>query len=340
MGIKNEKDHAVEEFIRTDREAFRAEATEALKNFTPDDRELAASLETEHTTADDVLRAWAQQIEPLHQDLEAQRDDTRFKKSLIKRFGFSDNEADRMIDYMIDERKHGLLDEVLGNLYPQVDGEPPYQRNYAYELLTGTDAEINDYFSRYIDFVQALDAAEKHDVLLCDPHGSWLERQRAAIQINKERQRLAQDEDERLEEIQRQLERLTNDQESLVGPIIAKNWNFITILDLRAKYQKHIDALSKTDSKNPTKRLRLFERVTQSFRDREAEKLAKAHHTHSLKATRKINEDVYDLLLEIFDLDNAKRNRLLMDIQRHTRLTQERDLILLIQRNREQFLQK
>lgn len=340
MGIKNEKDHATEEFIRTDREAFRAQATEALKRFDADDREHAASLETEHTSADDVLRAWTQQIEPLHQDLESQRDDTRFKKSLIKRFGFSDNEADRMVDYLIDERKHGLLDEVLSNLYPANDGEAPYQRNYAYELLTGPDAEINDFFSRYIDFVTALDAAEKYDILLCDPHGSWLERQRAAIQINKERQRLSQDEDERLEEIERQLERLTNDNESLVGPIVAKHWNFITILDLRAKYQKHVDALSATDSKNPTKRLRLFERVTQSFRDSEAEKLAKAHHTHSLKATRKINEEVYDLLLEIFDLDNTKRNRLLMDIQRHTRLTQERDLILLIQRNREQFLQK
>ena len=106
----------------------------------------------------------------------------------------------------------------------------------------------------------------------------------------------------------------------------------------RSKYQKHVDKLSKEDAKNPNKRLKLFERVTQSFRDREAEKLTKAHGTQSLKALRKINEDIYDLLLEIFDLDTTKRNRLLLDIQRHTRLTQERDLILLIQRNREQFL--
>jgi hypothetical protein len=340
MGIKKDQDHATEELIRTDREAFRAQATEALKQFGPEDRERAASLETDTVTADDVLRAWAQQIEPIHNDLESQRDDTRFKKSLIKRFGFTDSEADRMVDYLIDERKAGLLDEVLGNLYPAENGDVPYQRNYAYELLTSSDTELNDYFARYIDFVTALDAAEKYDVLLCDPHGSWLERQRAAIQINKERQRLAQDEDERLEEIHRQLQKLVGDPESLVGPIAAKHWNFITILDLRAKYQKHIDALSKADAKNPTKRLRLFERVTQSFRDREAEKLVHAHKTHSLKATRKINEDIYDLLLEIFDLDATHRNRLLMDIQRHTRLTQERDLILLIQRNREQFLAK
>lgn len=335
MGIN---DHATEEFIKTDREAFRAQATEALKRFTPEDRERAASLETRHTTTDDILRAWTEQVEPIHQDLEQKRDDSRFKKSLIKAIGFSDNDADKAVDYLVDERKESLLDEVLSNLYPTEDGEIPYQRNYAHEMLSQSDADINDFFSRYIDFIKAVDAAEQSGVLLCDPHSSWLERQKAAIQINKERQRLNKNEDARLQEIEHQLETLGNDSESLVGQIIAKNWNFITLLDLRSKYQKHVDALSKDDSKNPSKRLKLFERVTQSFRDRETERLAKANHSHSLKALRKINEEVYDLLLEIFDLDNTKRNRLLMDIQRHTRLSQERDLILLIQRNREQFL--
>jgi hypothetical protein len=335
MGIDN---HTSEEFIKTDREAFRAQATDALRQFLPDDRERAASLETDHTSADDVLRAWTEQIEPIHQDLEQRRSDVKFKKALIKALGFSDNNADHAVDYLIDERKQSLLDEVLGNLYPATDGEPPFQHTFAEELLSESDTLINDFFSRYIDFVRAIDMSEKFNVLLCDPHGSWLDRQRAAIQINKERQRTYQDEDARLNEIQHQLEKLTKDPESLVGEIVAKKWNFITILDLRAKYQKHVDALTKEELKNPNKRLKLFERVTQSFRDSEAEKLAKDHKTQSLRVLRSINEDVYDLLLEIFDLDNTKRNRLLLDIQRHTRLTQECDLILLIQRNREQFL--
>jgi hypothetical protein len=330
--------HTLEEFIKTDREAFRAEATDALRLFTPDDREIAAGLQTEHTTADDVLRAWSEQIEPIHIDLEQKRSDAPFKKMLIKTLGFSDGDADHAIDYLIDERKQLLLDEVLGNLYPIHNNEHPFQYSNALNLLSQSDADINDFFSRYIDFMQAINASEKHKVILCDPHSSWLERQRTAIQINKERQRTVQDEDARLEEIEHQLQKISQDPDSLVGKIISKEWNFITILDLRAKYQKHVDKLSKEDAKNPNKRLKLFERVTQSFRDREAEKLTKAHDTQSLKALRRINEDIYDLLLEVFDLDTTKRNRLLLDIQRHTRLSQERDLILLIQRNREQFL--
>lgn len=330
--------HSLEELIKTDREAFRAQATEALKRFTPSDRDYATSLETEHVVADDVLRAWNEQIEPVHQDLEQKRNDNRFKKTLIRNIGFGDNEADHAIDTLVDNRKESLLNEVLDNLYPSVQGEPPQQREAAHKLLSWADTTIDDFFSRYIDFIQAVDIAEKYNVLLCDPHGSWLDRQRAALQIYKERQRLTQDEDARLDEIAKQLTTLVKDPDSLVGRIIEKDWNFITILDLRAKYQKHVDTLSKSDDKNPNKRLRLFERVTQDFRDSEAEKQAHAHHAHSLKTLRKINEEIYDLLLEIFDLDTTKRNRLLMDIQRHTRLTQERDLILLIQRNREQFL--
>jgi hypothetical protein len=329
-----------DEIIKTDREAFRAQATDALQHFTSADRELALSLETARTTTDNVLRAWTEQIQPIRGDLEEKRGDVKLKKTLIKAFGFGDQQADHMLDYLVDTRKQSLLDEVLGNLYPKQNGEIPPQRRHAEKMLSGTDTAIDNFFSRYIDFARAMNASEKHDIALCDPHGSWLERQRAAIQINKERQRSTADEDARLDEVEAQLETITKDPDNLVGKIVAKNWNFITILDLRAKYQKHVDTLSSDDLKNPNKRLKLFERVTQNFRDAEAEKLTKAHKTQSLRALRTINEDIYDLLLEIFDLNTTKRNQLLLDIQQHTRLTQERDLILLIQRNREQFLSK
>lgn len=335
MGIN---DHTLEELIKTDREAFRAQAMSALKLFPLRDRERAVNLETPHTRADDVLRVWVEQIEPIHQDLDLLSSDAKFKKSLVKAVGFSDGDADQAIDYLIESRKRSLLNEVLSNLYPIHEHQIPEQQHAARALLTLPGAEINDFFSRYIDFVQALEAAQKYDVLLCDPFGSWLDRQRAAIQINKERQRLMQDEDARLDEIDRQLGSLSQNGESLVGQIVAMNWNFSTILDLRAKFQKHISALPKDERKNPTKQLKLFERVTQNFRDGETEKLAGALKQHSLRSLRKIHEEIYNLLLEIFDLSSTKRTRLLEDIQRYTKLTQERDLILLIQRNREQFL--
>lgn len=329
---------SLEKFVKTDREAFRAQATEALRNFTIDDREHAASLETSQTTVDTVLRAWVEQLEPVYSELERKRADARIKNYLIRQIGFNDSQATEAVNYLVDERRQLLLDEVLANLYPIQDNDEPYQKSYAAELLAQTEADINDFFSHYIDFAQSVDAAEKYQIILCDPHGSWLERQKSALQIHKERQHTAHDEDERLDEITAQLEKLASDPESLLGHITANNWSFVTILDLRSKYQKQVDAFSKSDQKNPTKHLKLFERVTQSFRDREVQKLISHQHTHSLKALRQLDETIYNTLLEVFDLNATQRNRLLLDIQKHTRLSQERDLILLIQRNREQFL--
>lgn len=329
--------HSLEEFIKTDRESFRAQATAALEAFGPEDRELAASLEDDHTTTDDVLRAWSEQIEPVYEDLEAKRTDAKFKKTLIRQIGFNDDEADRAIDYLVDERKSSLLSEVLDNLYPLQD-EHAYQRGYATDLLTRPEAEITSFMDRYIDFAEAVDASNQYKVLILDPHASWIDRQRTAMQINKERQATLRDEDARLDEIDLELRELVEDENSLVAPIVDRNWDFATVLDLRAKYEKQSKALSKSDQKSPAKKLKLFERITSSFRDQEAERQARAHHSHNLKQLRSINEDIYNLLLEVFDLSAAARNKLLLDIQTYTKLTRERDLILLVQRNREQFL--
>lgn len=335
MGIT---DFTTDEQIRTNRETFRAQAMDALRRFTSEDRETAASLETEHVKTGDILKAWAQQIAPVFSDLDAKRSDARFKKTIIRNIGFSDHEAESAIEYMITSRKQALIDEVLDNLYHVDLHDVTYQRGFAENFLSRKEGDIEDFMLRYGEFIKAIDISEKHSILLLDAHGGWLERQRTALAIHKERQRITQNEDTRLEEIESQLARLTHSTDSLLGRIVDKDWNFVTILDLRSKYQKQVDTLSSIDKKNPNKRLKLFERTTASFRDAEAERLSAQQSAHNLKQLRIINEDVYNLLLEIFDLGAAERNRLLTDIQKYSRLAQERDLILLVQRNREQFL--
>ena len=42
----------------------------------------------------------------------------------------------------------------------------------------------------------------------------------------------------------------------------------------------------------------------------------------------------------MFDLSPSERRQLFLDIQDYMKLTRERDLILVVQRNREQFLAK
>lgn len=335
MGIR---DYSTEERIQKDRELFRAEAIDALKRFPPEDRETAASLETAHIKTSDILKVWSQQIAPVFTDLDAKQNDARFRKTIVRNIGFSDHQAEVAIEAMVQTRKDQLITEVLDNLYHVDLDDVTYQREFAEDFLQRSESDLLDFMLRYEEFIAAIDISEQYSITLIDSHSGWLDRQRTALAVHKERQRIVQDEDSRLQEIDLLLERLTKSTDSLLGRIVEKNWNFITILDLRNKYQKQVETLSAADKKSPSKRLKLFERTTASFRDRETERLSEQESASNLKQLRAVSEDIDNLLLEIFDLNNAERNRLLTDIQKYTRLAQERDLILLVQRNREQFL--
>lgn len=335
MGIS--KKYTDDEFIQTDRESFRRAASEALRRFTPEDREAAASLESEHVVTADVLRVWFEQLEPLFRDLEAKRTDTKLRNSLKRHLGYADHQAEAAIDVMVDEREQQLLDEVISNLYHTDLEATEYQRGYAEEFLIQPPETIAAFSDRYSDFIEAVDASEKHQVALLDAHGSWLERQRAASAISKERQKLIEDEDNRLAEIDAQLSRLTAKENDLTAYVIKHDWDYSTVLDLFQKYHKKVEALKESDHKNPTKRLKLFESVTSKFRDHEAGRLAHERSAHSLKQMKAVSEEVYSRLLEIFDLPARERSRLSSDIERYSRLSQERDVIQVIQQNRRRF---
>jgi len=326
----------VDDQILVNREVFRAKAIDALRQFTADDRELAASMDSKYTSAGTILNAWTEQIEPMYYDLEKKRQDARLKQALVRHIGFHDNDALRMIDYMVETRKQSLLDEVLDNLYHSDIEETPYQREYAHNFLSRTSTEIHDYRDRYFAFVDALEAAERHNITLCDPNAPWLERQRTALAVNKERQRLAQNEDGRLEEVDTELRQLLTNN-TLLNHIVDKKLHVAQLLELATRYQRQVEDLSRENKDGAAIRLKLFERTTADFIEEEVERIATSHHAHTLKTLSSIQVEISSLLLEVFDLSNTHRNQILLDTQRHTRLVQERNLILLIQRNREHF---
>lgn len=326
----------VDDQVLVNREAFRAQAMDALGQFSSDDRELAASMDSKYTSTGTILDAWTEQIEPMYHDLEKKRSDARLKQSLVRHIGFHDNDASRMIDYMIKTRKQSLLDEVLDNLYHSDIEEPPRQREHALNFLSQTPTEIQDYRDRYFAFINAIETAERNNITLCDPNAPWLERQRTALAINKQRQHLAQNEDIRLEAIDDELRQLLAD-DTLLSHVVGKKLHLAQLLELATKYQRQVEDLSRDKQDGASMRLKLFERITSDFVEQEVERIATSHHAHTLKTLRVMQSEISTILLEIFDLTNTRRNQLLLDTQRYTRLIQERDLILLIQRNREHF---
>lgn len=332
--------HNLEELLRTDRESFRAQAMDALAQFTPEDRDLAASLLAEKgkVTAGDLFYTWRTELRPLFQELDELSEDPKFKTYLVKKLHFKDDDADMVIEDVLDARRDLARDEAINAVYPHAGNDIPYQHAYATELLTRPIGVIDEYFARYTQYHEALDLADKHQVTLCDPHASWLDRQKSAMQINKERRTMTSHEDARLEEIAAQMASITIDPDSIVSRVIAYGWDYTTVTDLRQRYQRQVDTLSKTDQKNPTKLLKIFERITKEFREKEADKIAERGRHTGLRELQHLHEQIYNLLLEIFDQSNAQRNYLLVEIQKHLKLRQERDMILLVQRNREHYI--
>ncbi len=330
----------LEALIRTDRESFRAQAIDALAQFAPEDRDLAASLLANKgkVTAGDLFYAWRTELRPLYEELEELAEDPKFKTYLTKKLHFKPDDADMVIEDVLDARRDLARDETILSVYPHHGDDTPYQHAYATELLTRSIGTIDDYFGRYTRYHEALELADKHQITLCDPHASWLDRQKSAMQINKERRAMTAHEDARLEEISTHMASITADPESIVSRIISYGWDYPAVMDLRQRYQRQVDALPRSDQKNPTKLLKIFEKVTKDFRDKEADRVAERGTHTGLRELQQIHEHIYNLLLEIFDQSSAQRNYLLVEVQKHVKLRQERDLILLVQRNREHFI--
>ena len=322
--------------IKQDREAFRAEATRALAKFTPEDRALASGMETDKITAAAVLKAWATLYIPVCRELDELEDDKKFRQTIVTNVKLSEAEATAAVSTMVADRKQSLLDEVLATIYN--DEILADQRQRAAEFMQMSDSFLVEYMERYTRFVEAHTSAEKHKVQLCDQHASWLERQRQAMQVHKEQAALGKNEDTRLNEIDHLMKSMERNQASLLGRLQDHEWNFVAVLDLYRKYEKQLEKLTGKKSKNASARLGLFEKITAAFRNEQTEIIAEKNRITTLKAIKPIAEEVYSLLLEVFDLTNTERNKLLVDIEKYSKLRNERDMILLVQKNREHFL--
>lgn len=320
-------------------EAVRAEATDALARFTLEDRKFASDIGVKNINLLDLADDWSGKLKSLFEELETTSDQPKIRAYIAKHFSFSDRDVEPVIDTIIETRQLQALDATINKRFREAgfDHSEPHIRLIDFLLLEPIGV-IDAFFDRARTYYGALKTADDHNITLCDPHGSWLERQRAAMQIQKERSSLDQSEADRLDEIASDIARIQDDRDSTVARVIAMDWNYPKVLGLYEKYQTQIAKLKKADRDNPSKLIRVFEKVTKDFRENQTEHLTKRTHTRSLKGIRDIQEGIYDLLLELFDLSDSQRMQIGGQVETYTQLRQERDMILLLQRNREHFL--
>ena len=320
-------------------EAVRAEATDALARFTPEDRKFATDIGVKNINLLDLADDWSTKLKDLFEELEATSSQPKIRTYLAKHFSFTEKDVEPVIDGIIETRQLQALEATISKRFRDAgfDHSEPHIRLVDFLLLEPIGI-IDAFFDRARAYYGALKAADDHNITLCDPHGSWLERQRAAMQIQKERSAMAQSETDRLQDIAEEISRIQDDRDSTISRVIAMDWDYPRVLVLHDKYRDQVAKLKKADRENPTKIIRIFEKVTKDFRENQTERLTKRTHTRSLKGIRDIQEGIYDLLLELFDLSDNQRAHIDKQVKSYTSLRQERDMILLLQRNREHFL--
>ncbi|MCL2280473.1 hypothetical protein FWC31_01135 [Candidatus Saccharibacteria bacterium] len=327
--MMNGADEYVKNQLLLNREAFRAENTECLRMFTKKDRTICWNLSiASGVSIDEFSQIFCDEVMPAIKALEAKRDNKTLRTCLIKNFDFSGLGVDAAVDYLIATCRN----RIITNFITKIGGQQ--NENKLRDLLDRPIDELADLFERYHNYHQALEISKKYNLALVDPQTSWFKQRKMQKKIRRDQRATMHREKKRLRQIEHDITNLFNNDRLLLD-IVDKNWSFVEILDLDRQYRRRLDETKKI---SPITKAEIFEEVTAKFRHHNTEVLAAGKDNLSLKELRVLGENVYNLLLEVFDMDNTERNQLMNEIRTYSGLINEREQLLLAHRNRVEFL--
>lgn len=138
------------------------------------------------------------------------------------------------------------------------------------------------------------------------------------LQTRKLQKRRRQD-SIRLVEITQRMQELEQSDGGLVPKVIQADWNLVEVIALRHTYEKKLQALSLEKAVDSKHRLKLYDSVTGAFKKSHTKQIADLN----LSAARRATQAVDSLLLQVFDLNQAAKNKLIVDIKEYRGLSTE-----------------
>jgi hypothetical protein len=328
------KRQQIADSITIDPEGFRAEATKTYAEYLPVERAIIDGL---GSNAYDIIVAWGEKVRPSLRLLRDKLSEAAFKDGVTKDLILEEDEIQVKINEIIEKRELEIMDNFIRKLYPtknNIHNKPERTKNF----LSRPESEIELIKSHYVNYSLYKEAADKNNITVVDPHTSFFKRISAKKHIRRERNDTLIFENNRLLYIDDRLKSISAMDGGLLVDIYDKNWDLITVLDLRNNYEKKLIKLSKEDDKNAIKRLAIFDTVTLEFKKCQAEKMIVDADQCSLEVARIITKDIDRLLLRIFDLSNIQKNRLLVYAKEYRELNQEKAAILDRRNNRQNYL--
>lgn len=322
----------ISDLAATNVDAFRAEATIAFNTHSKSERALLKGLNVKDVDSSKLLAAWETDVLALNHKLDNKLNDETFKTSLLKNLFLSKKCVDAKLMQLIFERKTENLNEFILKFYPinKKSKKDVFkkQRRLAKLLLLRPEEEILQLKNHQADYIAYLNAAAEHDIAIVDPCDTKANRKKIAQQIESEQRQVLNAENDRLYEIKNRLNSLSAMSGGVLIDILDKKWELDTVLELRSQYEKAISKLSKKDSGNAIKRLEIFDKVTNAFRNEQTTKLEINAEQVSLATARTITKDIDGVLLRVFDLTEVQKDQLINNAKEYHDLNEEQSAII------------
>ena len=300
----------------TNIELFRQQGKAALGLYSKHERKITAQLYKDVVDVYDFLDMLETQLIPLRATLNSKRTNEAFKKALAKHTLQHPNEVQPAIDLVIDYSDNFHIDTFVRNNASLTTFHTEWLKEF---VATKTIEDVATLKKHYSDATLFKTVAMTHAITIIDPNSSPLRQSLDAFKIRRERRSTVSYENKRMRIISSRRSELNKLNDGLIPAIASFNWNLVEVLALRQEYEKKLSALPVDDVLDDKRRLELFDTVTEKFK----QKHTKHSVTASLESARQSSANLDTLLLRIFDLTVAQKNRLLADFKEYRDLGEE-----------------
>lgn len=309
-------------------EIFRCDAQMIYSRYSPSRRLLIKNLTSNNLDPYDVLAAWSDDVEPTLGKLEASRSSLAFNKSISKYLQTSEKTTQQTIDQIIDRR----IDEVSQQFINRF--ESINSRAAVSELIYRPIKEINVIKQQYIQVSLVDLVAKEYGIKFVDPHSSLFRRLSSMFKIRRERKLLNRRDKKRLNAISLRLEEIKQADDGLIGEVLNRKIDLISILASRTNFEKRIEKLSIDEAIDAATRLEIFYEETRNIRHEIMNSIAGSAEL-SLESVHTATKLTDKLLLRIFDLTNTQKNNLLMQTKEYRELSEEHERIIQSRKERQ-----
>lgn len=311
--------------IRFDKECLRKECSDNLSSLTLKDREIAFYLEDTDFSAKEIFTLYNNRTKKDLNDIESNSVANETRNCLTKVVKLNYPKSEEMFAKLVNIRRRQILDEFMGRLNStelcKID-------NFSADKFTKL-------ITRYCNFKRSLEISDKYGLTLFDDKLSKKEQRKARRQIKKEQKLDTKNNKKHMKIIITEIDKLVNS-DDIFRQIIDNNLDTMTILGLKQDWQRKLASVKPTSLKIK----QVFDMTTRKYIESVVANYSKSHTSQTLQDLRILENDIADIIMTIFDLDNTRCNNLIHISYEYKKLCDDKHDLELIQKNRQNFLGK